>query len=324
MPRLLVTQRLFDSALALVQGTGIALDARSATSPMTRSELVDALQGCDGVVCMLTDVIDRDLLEANPGLRVVANVAVGHDNIDVAAAQRIGIAVTNTPGVLTGTTADLTFALLLAVARRVVEADAFARSGARTRWELEPAHIGTDVHGAVLGLIGMGRIGQAVAQRAAHGFGMRVVYHSRRRLASDVEVALRATPAALPALLSQAQFVTFHAPATPETHHLIGPYELEQMRPDAVLINTSRGSLVDEDALVAALRSASIAGAGLDVFEREPRIHADLVELREKVVLLPHVGSATVATRTQMAEMAMRNAIAALSGQEPPNLVQVG
>lgn len=317
MSRLLVSQRLPAAAMALLAGTGIEVDARTADAPLPPADLAAALQGADGVVCLLTDVLGREVLEANRQLRVVANVAVGYDNIDLATADRLGIAVTNTPGVLTQATADLTMALLLAVSRRVVEADAFVRSGAWTRWELEPAHIGTDVHGATLGVVGMGRIGRAVARRAAHGFGMRILYTSPRRLPVDAEEELEATRVDLADLLGRSDVVSLHAPATPETHHLIGAAELDAMQPSAILLNTSRGALVDEGALVEALRTGAIAGAGLDVFEREPRVDPCLLELRERVVLLPHLGSATTATRCRMAELAVRNAIAVLRGEEP-------
>lgn len=322
MSRLLISQRLFDSAVAQLDGTDIEVDLRDGGHPMSRDALLQALQGCDGLVCLLTDVVDRAVLEANPQLRVVANVAVGYDNIDLATAQRLGIAVTNTPGVLTEATADLTLALLLAVARRVVEGDAFVRSGAWSGWQLVPDQMGIEVHGGVLGIIGMGQIGQAVARRAAHGFGMEVRYHSPHRLPATLERELRATAVTLPELLAEADVVSLHAPATDETDHLIGAEELDRMRRDAILINTSRGSLVDEDALVEALQAGTIAGAGLDVFEREPTPHPGLRDLRQRVVLLPHLGSATSTTRRRMAEVAVRDAIAVLAGEEPLHLVR--
>jgi len=283
----------------------------------SREELAHGLQDADAAICLLTDNVDDRLLAAAPRLRILANYAVGYNNIDLAAAARRHIVVTNTPDVLTDATADLTWALMLAVARRVTEGDALVRRGAWTGWA--PTQLlGTDVSGAVLGIVGLGRIGQAVARRAV-GFGMPVRYASRQGQCSPgipPEWHLRA----LPELLREADFLSLHVPLSAETRHLIGAKELAAMKPSAFLINTSRGPVVDEAALVAALRSRTIAGAGLDVFEQEPAIHPGLRELPQ-VVLLPHLGSATLATRIRMGMICLENIAAVLAGRTAPNRV---
>ena len=271
-----------------------------------RGSLQEAARRSVALVTLLTDRVDRSVLEAGKGLRIVANVAVGVDNIDIAAATRLGILVTNTPGVLTEATADLTWALILAVARRVVEGDALVRAGKFRGWNLDLLR-GVDLHGKTLGIIGAGRIGKAVARRA-RGFGVKVLFHSRRS-----GIPLRR-------LLAGSDFVSIHCPLTPETHHLIGRRELGLMKRTAILVNTARGPIVDEKALIGALRRGRIAGAGLDVYEREPIVTAALRRLKN-VVLLPHLGSATVETRRRMLDMAIANVRAALAGRRPPNLV---
>ena len=264
------------------------------------------LDGCDALLCLLTDRIDAELLERAPRLRIVANLAVGTDNIDLAAARARGVAVSNTPDVLTDATADLAFALLLAAARRLPWADRYVRGGGFTGWRPDLG-LGLDVTGRTLGIVGWGRIGRAVAERA-RGFRMDVIWNGRSG----------GTP--LGELLARSDFVSLHAPLTDETRHLIGERELRGMRSHAVLVNTARGPLVDEAALVRALREGWIAGAGLDVFEREPALAAGLAELPQ-VVLAPHIGSATPATRDRMAEIAAANIIAALRGEPIPNAV---
>lgn len=318
-----MTQRIFDDALAVFEGSGIEVDVRDADGPLEPRVLRATLRDYDGVVCLLTDRLDRSVLEANPHLRVVANVAVGYDNIDVATAHRLGIVVTNTPDVLTETTADLTVALLLAVARRIPEGDRFVRSGRWERWRLLEEQTGVDVHGKTLGVFGMGRIGRAVARRVAHGFGMRVLYHSRRPLPEPEAAALGARAVGFEELLASSDFLSLHAPLTAETRHVIGAAELARMRDDAFLVNTARGALVDEQALAAALRDGTIAGAGLDVFEDEPAVHPGLLARQERVVLLPHLGSATIETRRRMAAVAATNARAVLLGAAPPNPVMI-
>jgi glyoxylate reductase len=273
-------------------------------------------------VTLLHDRVDGSFFEAaGSGLRCVANVAVGYDNIDVAAARRLGITVTNTPDVLTETTADLAMALMLGVARRLPEGDRFVRSGAWTSWKLVPAQIGMDLSGKTLGLFGTGRIGRAVARRAVHGFGMRLLYTSRSALPAEEERALGATRVDLPTMLRDSDVVSLHAALTPETRHVIGSAELEMMRPTAILVNTARGPLVDEAALAHALAEGRIWGAGIDVFEDEPRVHPRLLELTDRVVLAPHVGSATTDTRRRMVELALTDARAVLEGRSPAHPV---
>jgi glyoxylate reductase len=283
--------------------------------PIPRRALRAGVGNADGLLCLLTDRVDADLLAAAPRLRAVANCAVGYDNVDLAAAAARGIVVTNTPDVLTEASADLAFALILAAARRIVEGDQLVRSGRWRGWRPDQL-LGNDVHGATLGIVGLGRIGAAVARRA-HGFDMRVVYWSRRRLRRP---AAGARWLSLDRLLATADVVTLHVPLTEATRGLIGARELARMKPTAVLVNTSRGPVVDEAALIAALRRRRIAAAGLDVFAREPDVPAALRTL-PNVVLTPHVASATTATRGAMAALAARNLAAALAGRRPPNAV---
>ena len=321
MKRLFVTQRLFDDTMRVFDGSGIDVEVRDSDEPMTTAELRDRLGGYHGVICLLTDRIDQRVLEANQRLEVVSNVAVGYDNIDVATAGRLGIVVTNTPDVLTETTAELTIALMFAVARRIPEADSFARSGNWSRWKLLPEQAGLDLNGKTLGLYGMGRIARAVARRAVHGLGMRLLYTSRSALPEPEETRLKAGRVGLDELLASSDVLSLHAPLTAETRRVIGARELAAMRPSAILINTARGPLVDEAALADALAHGRLWGAGLDVFEEEPRVHPALLGLHERVVLTPHVGSATLETRREMARIAAVNARAVLSGGKPPNPV---
>ena len=313
----LVTRRLAECALEIVRKQ-CKTEVFPYDRAMSRAELFDAIGDKDGLLCLLSDTIDSALLEAAPRLRAISNLAVGYNNIDIAAATLRGIPVTNTPGVLTQTTADLTWALLMAAARRVAEGDRFTRAGRFGGWS-PTLLLGTDVYGKTLGIVGMGRIGQAVAKRAA-GFDMRILYADPQPLEPDTERALHATRVELDTLLRESDFVTLHVPLTDATHHLIGSEQLRLMKPTAYLFNTARGSVVDEKALVAALQKKQIAGAGLDVFENEPHIAPELLNL-ENVVLLPHIGSASVETRTRMAVMAAENLVAALRGEVPPNCV---
>lgn len=270
----------------------------------------------DAVICMLSDTINEDLLSCATKLKIVANYAVGYNNIDLAAASARGIVVTNTPDVLTDATADLAWALMLSVARRVVEGDQWVRTGGWRGWA--PTQLlGADIAGKTLGIIGMGRIGQAVAQRA-QGFRMRVLYESRRAVTPPQGVAWERRP--LDQLLAEADFVSLHVPLTEATHHLIGAHELSLMKPTAILVNTARGPVVDEEALVAALTTGVIAGAGLDVYEQEPVIHPGLVKL-PNVVLLPHVGSGTLETRLRMGRICLDNIEAVLNGRPAPNRI---
>ncbi len=286
--------------------------------PWSKAELMERLGEAEALVCQLTQKVDAEVLAAGPKLRVVANVAVGFDNVDVAAATARGIAVTNTPGVLDDSTADFTWALLMAVARRVVEGDRFVREGKWKGWDLMLL-LGADVHRKTLGIFGLGRIGRKVAERA-RGFGMRVLYHDAARAPLQLERELGVEWAEKEQLLREADFVTLHVPLLPATRHLIGARELATMKPTAYLINAARGPVVNEAALVEALERKRIAGAALDVFENEPQVHPKLMAM-SNVVLAPHIASASVETRTRMAVMAAENVVAVLEGKRPANLV---
>ncbi len=322
--RVLVSQQIPQEGLDLLRS---AEDLQLEINPTpgaiwTQEELRARIPGHDYLLCLLTDQIDAALLETgvrgSPPLRLVANMAVGYNNIDVEAARRLGVLVTNTPGVLTEATADLTFALLLAVARRIPEADHFTRAGHFTGWQ-PMLLLGAELPGKTLGIIGMGRIGQAVARRA-QGFGMPVLYSSRQPIPSEAEHALNARFASPEEVLRQADFLSLHVPYTPQTHHLLNTETLALMQPSAYLVNTARGAIVDEAALVAALQAGRLRGAALDVFEDEPHIHPALLQM-EQVVLAPHIGSATRETRARMATTAASNILAHLRGETPPNLV---
>jgi glyoxylate reductase len=287
--------------------------------PPDHDELSIQAGSSDGLITLLTDNIDSSLLQRVRGrLRVVSNVATGYDNIDVATATACGIAVTNTPGVLEETTADLTFALLLAVARRVSEGDRMIRENAWTSWS-PTLLLGMEVHGATLGIVGLGAIGKAVARRA-RGFDMRVVYYSRSRK-PDVEKELGLKSVDLDTLLETSDFVSLHAPLNNQTRRLIGPRELSLMRPTAYLVNTARGGLIDQGALCEALNQGAIAGAGLDVFEEEPLPSSDRLRSLTNVVLTPHIGSASAATRSRMAAIAVENCLSVLAGESPAHCI---
>lgn len=284
---------------------------------LTKDELTHAVKGRDGILCLLTDTIDEDVLKAAQGVKILANHAVGFNNIDIDTASELGIMITNTPGVLTDATADLTWALILAVARRIVESDLYTRSGQFKGWG-PMLMLGKAVTSATLGIIGAGRIGTAVAQRST-GFNMNVIYTDTVKN-ETIEKTLKANRVTLEELLQYSDFVSLHVPLLPITTHLIGPRELSLMKETAFLINTCRGPVVDEKALVDALKNGQIAGAALDVYENEPKLYPGLTDL-PNVVLVPHIGSATVEARTKMAVMAAENLIAGLKGDKPPNLV---
>ena len=284
----------------------------------SREEVLKRVAGKDALVCLLTERIDREMLDAaGPNLRIVANVAVGFDNIDVPACTERNVVVTNTPGVLDETTADFAWTLLMAVARRLVEADRMARSGAWKKWNLDQL-CGTDVWGKTLGIIGLGRIGRAVARRAA-GFRMRILYNNTKRAPEEIEKELQAEFVSRDAIFEHADFLSLHVPLNAATRGMIGPTELAKMKRTAFLINTTRGPVVQEAALIDALQRGTIAGAALDVFEREPLIPDGL--RRDNVVLAPHLGSASVETRTRMALIAVENAIALFAGRRPPTIL---
>ena len=316
-PRVLVTHPLPDAALDMIRDAcDMAYDPSE--QPLSPIALRQAVADKEGVVCVVTDRIDAEVLAAGPSLRVVANVAVGYDNIDVVAATQRGIVVTNTPGAVTESTADFAWGLLCSVARRIPESDRYIRDGKWREWHLM-LMVGYDVYERTLGLVGMGRIGQAVARRA-RGFGMRILYHTRTRVAPEIEEALGATWVPLPMLLQQADFISLHVPLSPLTTHLIGLDELRMMKPTAYVINTARGAVMDEAALIQALQEGWIAGAALDVFEREPEVPQALKDC-DNVVLAPHIGSSSVATRTRMTVMAATNMISVLRGERPPHVV---
>jgi glyoxylate reductase len=316
-PRVLITRQVPDAALAVVRDR-CELQHDPSDRQLTPAELVQAVADKDGLLCVVTDRVDDAVLASSPALKVVSTVAVGYDNIDVAAATARGVAVANTPGVLTESSADLAWGLLFSIARRITEGDRYIRAGKWRDWKLM-LMAGHDVYGQTLGIVGMGRIGQAVARRA-RGCDMRILYHNRQRVDASIEAELGATWVTLTELLEQADFVSLHVPLAPETTRMIGEAELRRMKPTAYLINTARGAVLDEQAVIRALQEGRIAGAALDVFEQEPEVPLALREL-ENVVLVPHIGSASVATRTRMAVMAAENLTAVLRGERPPNVV---
>ncbi len=316
-PSILISRLLPEEALAQARSRA-AVDVHEADKPLERSELLARLRGRQGLVCLITDTIDVPLLDACPGLKVVSNVAVGFNNIDVAAATQRGVVVTNTPDVLTETTADFAWTLLMATARRLVEADRYVREGRFTQWEFMLL-LGGDIHGKTLGIVGFGRIGRAMARRAL-GFNMRVLYQDAVAADAATEKELRATRVDTATLLRESDFVTLHTPLLPETQHLINAQSLRTMKKTAYLVNASRGPVVDEAALAQALKEGRIAGAGIDVFEREPEVHPALIGL-PNVVLAPHIASASSDTRVKMARLAVDNCLAVLEGRTPPTPV---
>jgi glyoxylate reductase len=288
-----------------------------ANRPLDEASIRQAAEGCVGIVSQLMDPI-RDTVLSTPGLKCVSNVAVGFDNIDVAAATVHKVMVTNTPGVLDDATADFAFTLLMATARRVVEADNFTRTGRFHGWAIDMM-LGQDVFGATLGIVGIGRIGRGVAHRAK-GFNMRVLYYDPQPLPPDAEEQLNVQRASLDRLIAESDFISVHVPLTQDTMHLISTPQFNAMKRNAILVNTSRGPVVDEAALVEALTAKKLAGAGLDVYEREPAVHPGLIPM-PNVILAPHIASATVRTRSEMSAMAARNMATAVRGGRPPNLL---
>ena len=308
---ILISNVLPEKARALIP-RDYGVDYNDTDTPLPKTELIRRLRGKDALICHIISTIDEEVLAGAPGLKAICNVAVGFNNIDVAACQKRGVVVTNTPDVLTETTADFAWALLMATARRVVEADGFARSGRWTRWQWDLLW-GNDVYGKTLGVIGFGRIGRAVARRAL-GFNMRVLYHDTVRADAATERELKATYTDRDALLRESDFVSLHTLLIPETRHLIDERTLRLMKPTAILVNAARGPIVDEAALVKALNERWIAAAGLDVFEDEPKIHPGLLSLTN-VTLAPHIASASLDTRLAMANLAVRNCLAVLEGK---------
>ena len=314
--KILVTKPIFPEATEFLKRQ-VAIDANLEDRVLSKQELISRLQGKQGAVTLLTDIIDTEVLESVPDIRIVCNIAVGFNNVDIENASRLGILVTNTPGVLTETTADFAWTLLMAAARRVVEGDSFARSGQWKAWGLQML-LGHDVFGKTIGILGFGRIGQAVARRAL-GFNMTVQYYDSQPVpASAVPPGVKSV--SLETLFATSDFISVHVPLLPETTHLLNDKTFAAMKSNCIVVNTSRGPVVDEKALARALKSGRIAAAGLDVFEREPQIEPALIELRN-VVLAPHIASASHETRLKMCLMAAENLVAGLRGEQPPNLV---
>jgi glyoxylate reductase len=317
-PPVLVTRRLPQEALDRIE-TQCDMTLYAGEGAMPRDQLLTEVAGKAGAITLLTDRVDDEFLDAaGPGLKIVANYAVGFDNIDVDACTRHGVLASNTPEVLTETTADTAFALMMAAARRIAEGDRFLRS--RAPWTWGPLMmLGQDIHHKTLGVVGFGRIGKALARRA-RGFGMRVLYHDAYRPPAEVEQELGAEYRDLEDLLHESDFISLHTNLTPQTRHLINAERLAIMKPTAVLVNTSRGPVIDEEALAQALKEGQIFAAGLDVFEREPGVHPGLLAC-ENAVLIPHLGSATVETRLAMANLAVDNLLAGLEDKHPPTLL---
>jgi len=317
--RVLVTKKVYQEAIELLKAH-VDVEYVDSDDGLTPEELAPRLKDKDAIISQLTDRFDAAVIDSLSGVRILANVAVGYDNIDVPAATRKGIQVTNTPDVLTDTTADFAFALLMAAARRVVEGHHFVHSGQWKKWRIDLL-VGHDIHHRTLGIFGMGRIGQAVARRG-RGFSMNLLYHDAVRLSEDRERELGLRYTTAQELLAESDFVSLHVPLLPATRHMISGPQLRTMKPTAILVNTSRGPVVDEEALIEALEQKVIAGAGLDVFEREPAVPERLLQL-SNVVLAPHIASASIDTRRKMCLIAAENVLAALAGKRPPNLVNL-
>jgi len=315
-PKIFATHELFEEARQIL-GENCEMEYWAKRERPPREELLRRVKDKEGLICLLTEKINDEFLRAAPKLRIAANVAVGFDNIDVAACTKRGVVATNTPGVLDETTADFAWTLMMAVARRLSEGEALARSGNWKGWDLDQL-VGTDVWGKTLGIVGFGRIGRAVARRAG-GFQMKVIYTDALRVPENVEKELNATFCDMNTLLAESDFISVHVPLLPETSGLFDSPKFYRMKPTAFLINTSRGPVVDEAALVAALEERKIAGAALDVYENEPFIHPGLK--RANVVLAPHIASASLETRTKMARIAANNVVSLFAGQRPPNVL---
>ncbi|MDP3923980.1 MAG: D-glycerate dehydrogenase [Hydrogenophaga sp.] len=320
-PAILIARAVFPEVVERLR-EHFEVETNDVDAPFTPAQLIERLQGKVGAMTTGSERIDAELLTACPQLRIVANIAVGYNNFDVPAMTAAGVLATNTPDVLTETTADFGFALLMATARRITESEHFLRAGQWNRWALD-MFAGAEVHGSTLGILGMGRIGQAIARRGAHGFGMNVIYHNRSRLDAESEAACRARYVSKAELLLQADHLVLVLPYSAESHHAIGAAELAQMKPTATLVNIARGGIVDDAALAVALREKRIAAAGLDVFEGEPCVHPGLLDV-PNVVLTPHIASATLQTRRAMADLAADNLIAYLTRGETRTPLNAG
>jgi gluconate 2-dehydrogenase len=314
-PRILVARAVFPETLARLE-QHFEVESNQADATWSQPELIARLQGKAGALTTGTERIDATLLAACPQLKVCANMAVGFNNFDVPAMSSRKVLATNTPDVLTETTADFGFALLMATARRICESEHYLRAGQWTKWRYD-MFAGAEVHGSTLGILGMGRIGQGIARRGAHGFGMNVIYHNRSRLAPELEAACQARYVGKEELLQTADHLVLVLPYTAQSHHAIGAAEIALMKPTATLVNIARGGIVDDAALAQALKAGRIAAAGLDVFEGEPKVHPDLLTV-PNVVLTPHIASATVTTRRAMADLAADNLIGFLVDGKPP------
>ena len=312
-PAVLIARAIFPETIARLE-QHFDVTPNQGDEIWTRTQFISKLQNMDGVFTTGGERIDADVLAQCPDLKICANMAVGYNNFDVPAMTAAGVLATNAPDVLTETTADFGFALLMATARRITESEHFLRAGHWTKWSYD-MFAGSDIHGSTLGIIGMGRIGQGIARRGAHGFGMKVNYHNRSRLSPELENACKANYVSKEELLKTADHVVLVVPYSPESHHTIGAAELALMKPTATLVNIARGGIVDDAALAIALREKRIAAAGLDVFEGEPTVHPDLLKLAN-VVLTPHIASATLPTRLAMANLAADNLIAVLTGKK--------
>lgn len=317
-PKVLVARAIFPEVIERLQ-TFFELKTNQADQLWTQAELIEHLQGQDGVLLAGGNQVDQALLAACPQLKIAANMAVGYNNLDIAAMTAAGVLATNTPDVLTESTADFGFALLMATARRISEGEAYLRGGHWHKWHYDQL-LGLEIHGSTLGILGMGRIGQAIAKRGALGFGMKVIYHNRSRLDAALEGICQARYVSKTELLQSADHLVLVVPYSQESHHSIGSAELAQMKPTATLVNIARGGIVDDTALAVALQNGTIAAAGLDVFEGEPVVNPALLALKN-VVLTPHIASATRATRLAMANLAAENLIAFFTGKEPPSLI---
>ena len=317
---MLITRRVFRDAVDILEKENHTIDINDSDRILPVRELIKRAHEKAGLICLLNDKIDAAVMDELPSLKVISNIAVGYDNIDIAAATQRGIMVTNTPGVLTETTADLAFAMLLGAARRIPEADQFIRAGKFKNWQLMQPHMGVDIYEKTLGIVGMGAIGQAVAKRARKGFDMRVIYYSLSRK-ERAEKEYGAEFVEFDQLLALSDFISIHVPLTEKTKHMFSTQEFKEMKNTAILINTARGPVVDEAALVEAIKIGQIRGAALDVFEEEPSIHPELIKMKENVVLAPHIGSASIETRLRMAKMAAMNMVEGLKGNRPPNLI---
>ncbi|MGY5855680.1 MAG: D-glycerate dehydrogenase [Candidatus Thorarchaeota archaeon] len=319
--KVFVTRKIPQEGLDMLSGR-FEVSVWPSEHPPSSKEIIDEARNCEGLITLLSDPIDANMISQLPNLKVIAQYAVGYDNIDINEATRRGIIVTNTPGVLTETTADLTWSLIMSTTRRIVEADQYIRGGKwNVAWGPELL-LGSDIHGATLGLIGMGRIGRAVAKRA-QGFNMKILFHSRshNEEIAALEKLVSAQSTSLETLLRESDIVSIHVPLTSETHHMIGEVELGMMKKGAILVNTSRGQVIDQDAVYSALISGYLGGAGLDVFREEPIPKDSPLLGLTNVVLVPHIGSASNKTRTTMATMCAENIVAALNGERPPNIV---